>query len=362
MDVLLSLPIVSYLLAPAVTSWSTSLNLLFFYLTWSTLILSYSPLRIELFGTLAIRIIFWLLPSLLFLTFDIILPSLAESIKFGGSRALPPRDAKVLGKTLLLALLNLTLETALEAGISLGLTTYFRTPFFKTSTTLPLPWQLIKQVVSLIMAREALTYYIHRYTLHSNKSPRASSKTDKSVGKIANLHGKYAHARSAPPFSLALAADHPVPFLLHRFLPIYLPALVIRPHLLTYFLFVVLVTGEETLSMSGYNIVPGIIMGGMARRCAIHYSKGHTSTSGNYGAWGLLDWSHGTSLGKDAIDDMKDEAEKHQLKERGGRAASDAMDTINEGIGTWKKGRAKGRKGKKTASESESESDSDFIE
>ncbi len=74
MDTLLSLPILSLLLIPSLASYSTSLNLLFFYLTWTTLVLSHSALRIELFGTLVIRIIFYILPATLFLAFDAALP------------------------------------------------------------------------------------------------------------------------------------------------------------------------------------------------------------------------------------------------------------------------------------------------
>jgi hypothetical protein len=318
MDVLLSLPIVSYFLAPTVTSWSTSLNLLFFYMTWTTLVLSHSPLRIELMGVFGLRVVFWLIPSLLFLAFDTLVPSLAEGIKLRGAAALPPRDPVQLGKLLLLALANLALETALEGGISILATTTGMSagPLFKTSTTLPLPWQIIKQIALLMAAREGLTYYIHRHALQRNS-------------RLGSWHrGSFGHHRRAPPFSLLLFADHPVPFLLHRFLPIYLPALALQPHLLTYFMFVALVTVEETMAMSGYSVVPGIIMGGIARRTTVHYVSGE----GNYGAWGFLDWIHGTSLGKDVMADFKDEAEKHQLKERGENAASSGLNLVQDGI------------------------------
>ena len=40
MDAVVSLPALSFLLIPTMTSYSTSLNLLFFYITWSTLYVS----------------------------------------------------------------------------------------------------------------------------------------------------------------------------------------------------------------------------------------------------------------------------------------------------------------------------------
>ncbi|KAI2637258.1 hypothetical protein GGS26DRAFT_548006 [Hypomontagnella submonticulosa] len=329
MDILLSLPIVSYFAGPILGSWSGSLNLLFFYMTWTTLVLSHSPLRIELVGTLAIRIVFWLVPSLFFLLFDTLVPSLAESIKIYGSASLPRRDAAVLLRQLMLALLNLAISTIIQAGISIGAGTLLHHPLFKTSTTLPLPWQIVKQISMLYACREVLSYYVHRYVLHSR-------------GRVAELHRTFAHARkSAAPYSLMLYTDHPLPLLLNRTLPVYLAAMVIQPHLLTYFLFTILTTLEETLSMSGYSIVPGIIMGGIARRNATHYaSRGH----GNFSAWGLLDWVNGTSVGKDVMEDIQDEAEKHQVKERGQKAASNTGNMVQEGFDGLKKARRSSRK------------------
>lgn len=316
MDVLFSLPLATYFLAPSLTSWSTSLNLLFFYMTWSTLILSHSPLHIHIGGILALRILIWLIPSLFTLLFDISIPSLSEAIKFGGRRSLPPRDAQKLSRMVGLALLNLGIITAVEAALSYGLLYILKEPPFRTSTTLPLPWQILKHIVLLLSLRETLIYYTHQHILHGRSS-------------ISKYHTRYAHAFAAAPFSLQLLTDHPLPLLLHRFLPIFLPSILLRPHLLTYFVFVALCTAQETLSMSGYSIVPGIIMGGMVQRQAIHYASGGTA---NYGDWGLLDWVQGTSRGRDVLEDVKGEAEKHQVKQRGRRKASQGLGMLQDGV------------------------------
>ncbi|KAM7193911.1 hypothetical protein V8F20_008181 [Naviculisporaceae sp. PSN 640] len=342
MDILLSLPIASYFFSTSLTSWSTSLNLIFFYMTWSTLILSHSPLKIELLGVLALRIVFWLVPSLFFLIFDCSIPSLAESLKYKGSSALPPRDATALAKLVGLATFNLLLESAVQAGVSLALSNLLQTPVFRSSTTLPLPFQIIKHILLLFTAREFLTYFIHRYLLHGG-GPNSNRRRPIS-STITNLHLRYAHSRRAPPFSLSLMTDHPIPFLLHRFVPLYLPAILLGTsrssglHILTFLLFVLLTTLEETLSMSGYTIVPGIILGGITRRNALHYCSGSSSGSGgNFGSWGVLDWVHGTSLGKDVMSDVKDEAEKHRLKERGEKAADDVGGLVEEGISSLRR-------------------------
>lgn len=340
MDVLLSLPIASFFLAPSITSWSTSLNLLFFYMTWTTLVLSHSPLHVHLVGIFGIRIIFWLIPSIAFLLFDTALPSLAESIKLGGRSALPPRDPKVLIRTVGLAIFNLILVTAVEGGLSYVFTFLAEQPQLRTTSTLPLPWQIIKHILLLITSREVLTYYIHRYTLHEGGGKAKGS----SSSALASLHARYAHARAGAPFSLQLFADHPLPLLIHRLVPIYLPAILLRPHLLTYFLFFMLSTLEETFAMSGYSIVPGIFMGGIVQRSAIHYASRGSS---NYGAWGLLDWIMGTSRGRDVLEDVKGEADKHQVKERSAKKAGDGMNLIQESMDAWRDGNGTRRSSRK---------------
>jgi hypothetical protein len=391
MDILLSLPIVSYLFSSPLTSWSTSLNLLFFYMIWSTLVLTYSPLQIELAAATALRLVFWLAPSLTFLSFDTLVPSLAENLKLHGASALPPRDSRSLLRVAGLALLNLALETVIEGALSLGLSMFLRVPVFRTATTLPLPWQMFKHISLLLTAREVLTYYIHRYALHGQPAPSVSfpsrqtatsnwklprlnnltanlnprnfnprsllkrTKPNPAGNRLVRWHTQSpAHARRAPPFSLLLRADHPLPYLLHRFLPTYLPSVALAAltpdglHALTYLLFVALTTLEETLATSGYSIVPGIIMGGMTRRTAMHYAAGN-KRGGNFGNWGVLDWVHGTSLGRDVMDDLQAEVGKHGpgLRERGERAVNGAEDIVKRDTdGQGQGGRRKGRKGK----------------
>ncbi|CAP65566.1 uncharacterized protein PODANS_6_10580 [Podospora anserina S mat+] len=378
MDILLSLPIASYFFSTSVTSWSTSLNLLFFYMTWSTLVLTHSPIQIELIGTTAIRLVFWLIPSLLFLLFDNLIPSVARTIKHNGASALPPTDFKTLSRLLALALFNLALETAVEAGLSLGLSLLLKQPVFRTSTTLPLPWQIAKQLALLFTLREILTYYTHRYWLHGTPPPAPPSTISKRVKLpkapkpryLPSLHKSYAHRYRSPPFALQVRVDHPFSFLLHRFVPTYLPALILRNnlHLLTFFVFLALTTAEETLSHSSYTIIPGVIMGGITRRTCMHYTG---RKPGNYGTWGVLDWVHGTGLGKrDVWDDVRDEASKHQLRERGEDLVDDAGGKVEKALRRSKRNLNRSKSGKRGMSnkrgkgwmvEDEDDSEGDWV-
>jgi hypothetical protein len=174
MGAYLSLPVVGYLLMPSVTSYSTSLNLLFFYMTWSTLVLSQPPLKVEILGTLAIRILFFLLPSLVFLLFDSVLPSLSVGLKTQGGEALPTRTGvtqrarrgrktpqwyQVLG----LSLFNICLGLAIQAGVELLFTEVFHIrSALKITTTLPMPWSIAQDVGKALVMREVCYDYEHQ--------------------------------------------------------------------------------------------------------------------------------------------------------------------------------------------------------
>ncbi len=319
MDLLLSLPIASYFLA-GTTSWTTSLNVLFFYITWTTLVLTYSPLRIQLAGLLAIRLLAGLAPSLLFLLVDSLLPSLAAGIKYGGTSALPPRSFRRLGVLLLLALLNLVLEGALSTSLGLiesslaslskplPLPSWLRCQVFPlpAGAALPLPWQIMRHIALLLVVREALTYGIHRFVLSSSSWPTLS-----------RWHAQGpAHARDgAASFSLLLFADHPVSFLLHRTVPLLGAAAIVRPHVLVFFLFAGLVTIEETLAMSGYRVVPGWLLSGIVRRTAAHYASAEEGPLHSFGPWGILDWVLDTSAPQsNIVEDAQEAVAKHEAK------------------------------------------------
>lgn len=162
MDAFLSIPALSFLIIPTFSSYSTSLNLLFFYLTWSTLILSNSPLKVEIIGTLAVRVLFYVLPSLGFWLFDSALPGLAVSIKEHGDEALPlsagnaGRKApwwKIAG----VSVGNVLLGVALQAGIEVVFTDVFHIrSALKVTTTIPMPWGIAKDLLRGLLLREVL--------------------------------------------------------------------------------------------------------------------------------------------------------------------------------------------------------------
>ncbi|KAK4946389.1 hypothetical protein LTR10_014587 [Elasticomyces elasticus] len=304
---LTNLPMLSFLLIPTFSSYSTSLNLLFFYLTWSTLVLSHPPLRVEIVATLAVRVLFYILPSAFFLFFDAVLPSAAENFKTLGDSALPFKNAsrqntirmlRVLAWSVLNVLLGIMIQALVEILFTRLLV--IRSAL-RVTTTLPMPFGILKDLVRGYLLRELIAYVFHRYTLHESNNA------------LSRAHQEWYHALPTP-FPLAGSYDHPLAYLVRSFLPTYLPAVLFRFHLLTYVLYLALVSLEETFAYSGYSTVPtNFILGGIARRTDTHVL---CDGKGNYGPWGLIDWVMGTSVGADVVDDVTMEAEKHQVPER----------------------------------------------
>lgn len=345
----LPLPLLSFLALPLFGSTTTSINLVFFYLTWSALVLSHDPLHLELYGTLAIRLLFFLLPALGLLAFDLLLPSLSASIKSRGSAQLPSNLSKPkLLKVAAWATFNVLFSILLQAAIELLLThvLHFRSAF-RVSTSVPLPWTIAKDLLRAILLRGLLHYPIHRYILHGSR--RGNSP-------LSRWHASWAHSLRFP-FALAAAYDHPVTYQLVHWLPVYLPAALARVHVLTWHLLVAL-TSLETLALhSGYAVLPSqILLAGMARRCDAHYATGG---KGNYGHWGVLDWACGTGCAgdeSDLMEDVRDEVQKKDVRRRVSGALGHAEDGIE---GARKKVLAGGRKGRDDDEEVIEEEESD---
>ena len=188
-------------------------------------------------------------------------------------------------------------------------------------------------VLPLAENSQILTYILHRYLLHSGPS------------FITSLHYKYQHSISLP-YSIIASYDHPLLYLIHSVIPTLLPAMAFRFHILTYLVYMSIVSLEETFVYSGYNILPsGFILGGMARRTDIHFlSEG----KGNYSG-GILDWVGSTSLGQDFLEDIGDEAEAHDWEGRahrkGAKLLSKGKETKERGKGVQAKERGRKKSG-----------------
>lgn len=158
-----TLPIASLFAIPMLSSWSTSLNLIFFSLTWTTVAMTYSPLQLEFFVPLFLRTFLYLLPSALFLLFDLGVPSLAVELKAQGTYGLPGKQkggAAKIRRVVAWSCFNVLLAVAIQAGIEFLVTDVFRVRsllLIKGSAWslnhLPNPWSLFKHSVLGLLSR-----------------------------------------------------------------------------------------------------------------------------------------------------------------------------------------------------------------
>ena len=151
------------------------------------------------------------------------------------------------------------------------------------------------------------------------------------------------------PYSLVAHYDHPVPYLVHTVLPMYIPVVVLRMHVLTWFVYLALVSMEEVVSYCGYKILPaGVLLGSLARRTQRHFRR---QGEGDWGCWGWMDWCLGTGLGKE--DKAEDEGdEKDNVASEEDRIEEERMEEeIREVVRRVRKanagrGRGRGRGGR----------------
>jgi hypothetical protein len=149
-------PMLSLLAIPTLTSYTTSLNLLFFYLTWATLLLSHDPIKVEALGLLFVRLIFYLLPSYFFLFFDTTIPSVAVATKEHGELGIATEHQRGRWKRVAaLSTANVLLSVAFQTAIELLLTQVLHVrSALKISTTLPFPWGVAKDLLKAYALRE----------------------------------------------------------------------------------------------------------------------------------------------------------------------------------------------------------------
>jgi hypothetical protein len=162
MGVFLSIPLTTLLAVPLFSSYSTSLNLLFFTLNWYLLLLSHPPLVVEIYGLSIIRLGFFVLPALLFLAFDAGLPDLAKSLKAQGKYGLPSRLGRKRGLYVLgWSLFNTVLGVALTIGLELFFSKVLRVrSLLSISKRLPFPWQAVQSVIVGLLLRGVRLYFL----------------------------------------------------------------------------------------------------------------------------------------------------------------------------------------------------------
>ncbi|KAI5275749.1 sterol desaturase family [Aureobasidium subglaciale] len=330
------LPLLSFLAVPFFGSSSTTVSLAFFLLTWVTLVSTHDPLYLELVGTFAIRMIFFVLPSIAVLGFDTLIPSLSASIKTQGAAQLPTQlSSRRLRNVIFVSIFNVAFSVLVQGLCDFVLTEVFNIrSAIRVSKIPPAPWPtMVKEVLYGLVCRGFLHYFIHRDCLHA--SPRDSI--------LARWHADWAHSLRHP-FSLASAYDHPVCHLLTDWAPLYLSTLFFRFHVMTWYILTAIVSLEQFFIYSGYSVLPSqILLAGMAKRTDSHYTTGG---KGNYGNWGVLDWVLGTGCVGDAdvVDDVQEEIDRRGVRQRAANMMEGAEDRLRRSNDKARRSLSQGRR------------------
>lgn len=234
---------------------------------WSNVVASHSPFTIDIVGTLVIQVVFWWIPSAIYVSLDSLFPDFAARHKI--QPALKQPTGADIRYAVYVSLRNQLLVLAIHVSLILVSITTNRPSPFKVTATLPDLGSFIYDFAVCVIAREILFYYSHRL-FHIPSLYR----------RIHKIHHKF-----KAPVSFASQYAHPIEHLIANTLPIALPPAAINTHILTMWVFLAWQLLETTTVHSGYDF-----FGGAAKR----HDRHHERFDVYFGGLPWLDWVHGT--------------------------------------------------------------------
>ena len=240
---------------------------------WRALVTAHSPSDLASWGSYAVVLLAFFPAGLAFLAIDHV----------GWlSRYKIQADAKVtrqqLGKLALNLIINFGITLLLESHLIIGRATAAGRGL-TVSPELPAPWVTIATIVGCAMLQEPVFYYSHRL-LH--------------VGPLYRHIHKVHHEFHAP-IALAAVYAHPLEFGIQNIMPLFVPYLLLRSHLFTFYVGCVLNVLGTQMHHCGYRLPAWAFPFGAPKGPQPNFHDfHHEATHCNFGILGLLDRLHGT--------------------------------------------------------------------